>query len=276
MPRYVLMLLVVGSVIASVALNQADWQDPSLWRLQGAAIGMAFGYILGHRRRKSEFSDNYIPILKRYKDFDNKKTKQIIENVLSAEWCKENFVIPCYIEHFDSDANRKDMACIALADLSHLAVIGEFIQQRFKNAGLDCAFEEAHANDIQERLENIFGSVESQDTELERMEILEDMLIKAKLRSNASSQDAELKQIVEHVFTTNWCKDNLVLPYSIVQFDSEANRSHLICIGVSDYKHLDVIGEFIKKQLRANNMELDSFIELTPNEIIEKLDQLAQ
>ena len=144
--------------MASVALNQAEWQDPGLWRLQGAAIGIAFGYIIGQRKRGQKFSSEF--------------TLRLLKAI--------------------------------------------------ENAG-----------------------------------------------------DLERKRLVECVFTAQWCMDNLVLPYSIMNSKSKKNKL-MVCVAVSDFAHLEVIGEFIKKRLMENDMELECFIELTPNEIKEKLGQLAQ
>ena len=152
------MLIAVGSVMASVALNRAEWQDPALWRLQGVAIGIALGYIVGKRKRGQKFSTEFT--------------------------------------------------------------------LRLLNA-----------------IENV--------------------------------EDLERKRLVECVFTAQWCMDNLVLPYSIMHSKSKKDKL-MVCVAVSDFAHLEVIGEFIEKRLRENDMELECFIELTPNEINEKLDQLAQ
>ena len=51
MVKIILGLLVVGSVAAGVALDQAGWRHrKQLWQLQGGAIGLVAGFVLGRSK----------------------------------------------------------------------------------------------------------------------------------------------------------------------------------------------------------------------------------
>ena len=51
MAKFILALIVVGSVAAGVALDQAGWRhQKQLWQLQGGAIGLAAGFMLGRSK----------------------------------------------------------------------------------------------------------------------------------------------------------------------------------------------------------------------------------
>ena len=52
MVKIILALIVVGSVAAGVALDQAGWRHrKQLWQLQGGAIGLVAGFVLGRSKR---------------------------------------------------------------------------------------------------------------------------------------------------------------------------------------------------------------------------------
>lgn len=51
MSKVVLTLVIVASVSAGIALDKAGWRHrKQLWQLQGGAIGLVAGYLLGRSR----------------------------------------------------------------------------------------------------------------------------------------------------------------------------------------------------------------------------------
>jgi len=49
--KSLLVLVVVASVLAGIALDRAGWRHrKQLWQLQGGAIGLGLGYMLGRSR----------------------------------------------------------------------------------------------------------------------------------------------------------------------------------------------------------------------------------
>ena len=51
MTKALLVLVVVVSVSAGIALDRAGWRHrKQLWQLQGGAIGLVAGYVLGRSR----------------------------------------------------------------------------------------------------------------------------------------------------------------------------------------------------------------------------------
>ena len=51
MSKVVLTLVIIASVSAGIALDKAGWRHrKQLWQLQGGAIGLVAGYLLGRSR----------------------------------------------------------------------------------------------------------------------------------------------------------------------------------------------------------------------------------
>ena len=51
MTKVVLVLVIVASVSACIALDWAGWRHrKQLWQLQGCAVGLVAGYLLGRSR----------------------------------------------------------------------------------------------------------------------------------------------------------------------------------------------------------------------------------
>lgn len=51
MTKSLLMLVVVASVSAGIVLDRAGWRHrKQLWQLQGGAVGLVAGYLLGRSR----------------------------------------------------------------------------------------------------------------------------------------------------------------------------------------------------------------------------------
>ena len=51
MAKFVLVVVIVASVSAGIALDRAGWgHRKQLWQLQGGAIGLVAGYLLGRTK----------------------------------------------------------------------------------------------------------------------------------------------------------------------------------------------------------------------------------
>ena len=51
MTKFVLGLVIVASISVGIALDRAGWRHrKQLWQLQGGAIGLVAGYLLGRSR----------------------------------------------------------------------------------------------------------------------------------------------------------------------------------------------------------------------------------
>lgn len=51
MTKFVLVLVIVASISVGIALDRAGWRHrKQLWQLQGGAIGLVAGYLLGRSR----------------------------------------------------------------------------------------------------------------------------------------------------------------------------------------------------------------------------------
>jgi len=77
-------------------------------------------------------------------------TRQLIDQVLSLQWCRENLVVPLGI-HQDR-SNGEEVITIAVANFTYLATISEFIKKRCATAGKKCQFVEREPETISELL----------------------------------------------------------------------------------------------------------------------------
>ena len=51
MAKFVLVLVIVASVSAGIAMDRVGWRHrKQLWQLQGGAIGLVAGYLLGRTK----------------------------------------------------------------------------------------------------------------------------------------------------------------------------------------------------------------------------------
>lgn len=67
---------------------------------------------------------------------DGSGSREVIDKILSLQWCRENLVVPIGVG-IDSSTGESHLL-IALAHFSHLAIMGEFINQKAANAGYIC------------------------------------------------------------------------------------------------------------------------------------------
>ena len=75
------------------------------------------------------------------------RIRDLVDRVLSFQWCRENIVVPLRLDH--SSVDEKETITIAVANFTYLATIGDFIKKRAANEGLKCQFIERSPEDIQ-------------------------------------------------------------------------------------------------------------------------------
>jgi len=83
--------------------------------------------------------------------------RQLIDQYLSLQWCRENIVVP--LEISKNAAKDKDIAIIAIANFAYLATVGDFVKQRFLVSGLTCQFVELDAREIESMIDNASSEV---------------------------------------------------------------------------------------------------------------------
>jgi len=118
---------------------------------------------------------------------DINKISNVINEILSRQWCQENQVTPIEIE---TNESGERVITIAIANLTYLATIGEFIKHRIQSIGCAARFVEMNARDIQEILDQI--SQESDMKALDEKETgIHDNAILDALRSAETEDEAE-------------------------------------------------------------------------------------
>ena len=119
---------------------------------------------------------------------NNLKTiRQLIDECLSLQFCRENVVIPLSVE--PALPPNKQIVKIAVANFTYLGTIGEFLKQKFIEKGYECTFVEKSPDDIQLLLngaaeERRFNSEGVQDFDFSEEVILET------LNGNETSSDS--------------------------------------------------------------------------------------
>ncbi len=76
--------------------------------------------------------------------------RKLVDKFFSLEWCRDNLVVPLYIE--PGLPMQRGMLKIAIANYSYLGTIAEPIKERINQSGenLKCFFEEYTQEEIQE------------------------------------------------------------------------------------------------------------------------------
>ena len=85
---------------------------------------------------------------------DNRVTatsvRKLVDKYFSLQWCRDNLVVPLYIE--TSLPMKPGIIKIAIANYSYLGTIAEPIKQRISQYGNTCEFVERSQEEIQEIL----------------------------------------------------------------------------------------------------------------------------
>ena len=86
---------------------------------------------------------------------DNRVTatsvRKLVDKYFSLQWCRDNLVVPLYIE--TSLPMKPGIIKIAIANYSYLGTIAEPIKQRISQYGNTCEFVERSQEEIQEILD---------------------------------------------------------------------------------------------------------------------------
>jgi type IV pilus assembly protein PilB len=83
---------------------------------------------------------------------------------------------------------------------------------------------------------------------------------------------AEIRRLVDHHFSLQWCRENIVAPIAIGR-DSSSGKE-VITIAVGNFSYLATIGDFIEKRIAGAGYGCQ-FIQKAPEEIQGLLDQAA-
>jgi len=147
--------------------------------------------------------------------------RQLIDQYLSLQWCRENIVVPLEIRR--DVVNDEDVAVIAIANLSYLAIIGKFIKQRFRASGLHCQFVELDAREIESILDNASSE-----------ELIE-------VGYPLSSAHAKNEEILEALRAANDEEDE-----EAIMFDFDDSQEELVAEEISDLS-VEMLGSQIQR-----------------------------
>jgi len=78
-------------------------------------------------------------------------TRELIDKVLSLQWCRENIVVPLGVS--EDRLSREEVLTIAVANFTYLATIGDFIKKRAAAVNLICQFVERTPEEINKLLD---------------------------------------------------------------------------------------------------------------------------
>ncbi|MDC0165862.1 GspE/PulE family protein [Synechococcus sp. AH-558-M21] len=79
----------------------------------------------------------------------NSTVSELIDNLFSLQWCKENLICPLQVYEKNPYTGKAEKGvCIAVANFSYLGTIGDFITRRCKSEGLNVHFTEEEAGVI--------------------------------------------------------------------------------------------------------------------------------
>ena len=85
------------------------------------------------------------------------------------------------------------------------------------------------------------------------------------MQDSSLNDQSTTKQIIEAVFSSQWCKENLVVPLGM-QIEKFTGRQ-MMTIAIGSFSYLSTIGEFIKYRLSQSQIEECLFIEMSAEEI---------
>jgi len=88
-------------------------------------------------------------------EFNPELMRQVLDQVFSLQWCRENSVVPIQIE--DRGKGRGGNLVIAVGNFSYLATIGEFIKRRVKTIGCEAQFVERESVYINSLIDQLSG-----------------------------------------------------------------------------------------------------------------------
>ena len=111
--------------------------------------------------------------------------RNLIDEHLSLQWCREHVVIPLKVE--PSLPPKNQVITIAVGNISYLGTVGNTIKQRFSNQGFDCVFIEIQPEEIQLLLDQASDERLFNSEGIENYNFSDDDVIKSLL--DASEED---------------------------------------------------------------------------------------
>ncbi len=82
---------------------------------------------------------------------NSSQTRQLVDQIFSLQWCRENLVVPIQTEASLPPSPTK--LIIAIGSFRYLATIGDFIKKRVSENGFECQLVEKPADEIQALLD---------------------------------------------------------------------------------------------------------------------------
>ncbi len=114
------------------------------------------------------------------------KTRQLIDQFFSLQWCRDNIVIPLKTEA--SLPPEKTKLTIAIGNLSYLATIGDKIKRRTE--GYDCVFIEKTPDDIKNALDEASKARILNGDSFDTFEFSDDSILESLKASGNEDDDA--------------------------------------------------------------------------------------
>ena len=119
------------------------------------------------------------------KEVNTVKIRELIDRVLSFQWCRENIVTPLKLE--PSAIGGREILTVAVANFTYLATIGDFIKKRAANEGLECQFIERSPEEIQAILDAASRERIISGEGLETFEFSDDAILDALKQADSES-----------------------------------------------------------------------------------------
>ncbi len=188
---------------------------------------------------------------------NTKVIRELIDKHFSLQWCRENIVIPLAVG-IDDVSHRQSLK-IAVGNFSYLATIGEFIEKRLADSGLECVFIQKPADQIQALLDEAAKDGTISGEALEGFEYTDDAILealKAAEDSNPEGFDFDFDDSEEAEFVDE------VLDLSIEMLGSKIQQAaaniliHSIRSNVSDI-HIEPRLEEYKIRVRRDGVMQD-------------------
>ena len=99
-------------------------------------------------------------------EFDAVDSRRLIDQFLSLQWCRENVVIPLFIQQWSEEkvnsisGNKSEMSLVVvgIANFGYLATIGDYLKHRFRYDGFELQFIELDSETIDNLLDKVANS----------------------------------------------------------------------------------------------------------------------
>tara|TARA_Y100001968_G_scaffold333434_1_gene396237 strand:- start:1458 stop:3113 length:1656 start_codon:yes stop_codon:yes gene_type:complete len=119
--------------------------------------------------------------------YNKAQVRSLIDELFSLQWCRENVVIPLSTEPSLPPENQK--ITIAVANITYLGTIGDWIKNKVKGKGYSCIFIELSQGDIESLLDEASIERKFSSEGIENYEFTDDEIITSLL--DASDEKSE-------------------------------------------------------------------------------------